>query len=197
MVSPSETERPVTEAPSATSLTLPIGRAQTISLVLLVPFAAASLLPHWLLWGAPAGDLIPAWVLLAIFASIPVHEGLHGVGYRQAGAARSSITFGVNWRALAPYAHCRAPLRASGYRWAVALPGLVLGGAPLLLGLASGSWAITMLAFANLAAAAGDALLYGMLWRVAPRAWVLDHPSEMGAVVLGQPGADSPPAAPE
>jgi hypothetical protein len=54
-----------------------------------------------------------------------------------------------------------------------------------------------MFAFLNLSAAAGDALLYGMLWRVPPRAWVLDHPSEMGGLVLGHADAEVPPVPPD
>jgi hypothetical protein len=173
-------------------------RAQGLSLVLMGVFALPSLLPHWLLWGAPNTAALgpaPYLTFLAVFAGgIVVHEGLHAVGYAQGGATRPEIEFGINWRGLAPYAHCTAPLRCGVYRWAVALPGLVLGVLPLGVGLLTGVWAVTLVAYVMLVAAAGDALLLWTLRGVSRDAWVQDHPHKMGALVLGHPASPVAPA---
>ena len=59
------------------------------------------------------------------------------------------------------YAHCTAALRCGPYRRAIALPGLVPGMPPLVIGLAAGHWGATLFAFVMLAFAGGDFLL---LW---------------------------------
>ena len=160
-------------------------RAQLISFVLVVPFAALSVVPHGYFWGLPDEDLFPLSVLGAMIGSIVIHEALHGLGYYWAGADRSDIEFGFNWSGLVPYAHCAVPLRANPYRVAIALPGLVLGVLPLVLGLSLGRWWLTAYAFLMLLAAAGDTLLLWIMRGVSGDAWMQDHPSKMGCLVLG------------
>jgi len=168
-------------------------RAQVVSVVLVVPFAALSVIPHGYFWGLPDEHLFPLSVLGAFFGSIIIHEALHGIGYYWAGADRSDIEFGFNWSSLAPYAHCTVPLRANPYRVAVALPGLVLGVLPLGVGLGLGLWWLTVYAFLMLTAAAGDALLLWIMRAVPGPAWTQDHPSKMGCLVLGHASASQPP----
>jgi hypothetical protein len=68
---------------------------------------------------------------------------------------------------------------------AIALPGLVLGVLPLVLGLSLGRWWLTAYAFLMLLAAAGDTLLLWIMRGVSGDAWMQDHPSKMGCLVLG------------
>ncbi|MFB6099539.1 MAG: metalloprotease family protein, partial [Salinibacter sp.] len=97
------------------------------------------------------------------------------------------------WSGLAPYAHCAAPLHCGAYRWAIALPGLVLGPPPLAAGLITGHWLTTLFAFIMLAAAGGDALLLWTLRGIPGNAWVQDHPCKMGALVLGHGSSGAAP----
>jgi len=172
---------------------MPMMRAQVIAIALFVPIVAISLLPHVYLWGVPDGNPFPLSLIAALLGSIVVHEGLHGLGYYWSGASRANIEFGFNWSGLAPYAHCSAPLRATPYRVAIALPGLVLGVPPLLAGLGLGSWWLTLYAFLMLAAAGGDALLLWTLRKVPGNAWTQDHPTQMGCLVLGHASSPVPP----
>lgn len=177
---------------------MPVGRAQILALVIMGVFALFAFLPHALIWGAPEAlssiSPMDGVLFVGLFvAGVVVHEGIHGLGYRWGGAAWSEIEFGVNWSGLAPYAHCAAPLRCGAYRWAIALPGLVLGIAPLAVGLTNGHWGATLFAFVMLAAAGGDVLLLWMLQGISRNTWVQDHPRKMGALVLGHGSSDAAP----
>lgn len=145
----------------------------------------------WLAWGWPAlqaglGQAFQPLVILPVFiVGIVVHEALHGLGWRTFGRLPwSAIRFGVVWQALMPYAHCRAPLTATAYRWGAALPGLVTGVLPVALGLITGRGVVLVLGAVLLAAAAGDALVLWAIRRVPGRTRVLDHPSRPGCYVL-------------
>lgn len=159
--------------------------AANVAGVVLLPVAAVPVAVHWLLYGGPASWV---WLVLALpvfVASIAAHEGLHAVGFFLAGARRADVRFGIDVKTLTPYAGCRIPLRASQYRLAVALPALVLGLAPLIVGLAAGWFWATLYGTAMLHAACGD---YAALWamrRVPAGARVQDHPARVGCQVVG------------
>ncbi|MFB6278193.1 MAG: DUF3267 domain-containing protein [Salinibacter sp.] len=174
---------------------MPLIRTQLLGVGVFLVLAAAGTAPYLLLWGSPpeSGGPSAALLMTVVFGGIVVHEALHGVGYVWGGADRSEVEFGVDWSSLTPYAHCGAPLRCGPYRWAIALPGLALGVVPLLVGLAVGSWATVLLAALMLGAAGGDAMLLWMLRGVPGDAWVRDHPSKMGSLVLGHPASEVPP----
>lgn len=193
MQSSSASQPPRVDRSDATSVAMSMEWAQILSFVLVIPIAAISIVPHWALWGAPPVNLFPLWLIALFVVSIVVHEALHGLGYRWGGAASSDVEFGFNWQGMAPYAHCSTALRANPYRLAIALPGLVLGGVPLGIGLLLGSWNLTMYAFLMLLAAAGDAMLLWMMRGVAGDVWIQDHPSEMGCLVLGHASSAEAP----
>lgn len=124
-------------------------------------------------------------VLIVILSSIIVHEALHGIGFRYfGGVPRSAIRFGVNWKTLTPFAGTSAVMPARGYRWSVALPGLVLGLVPVLWALvtASGIWA----AFGAfmIAGAGGDAAALWAMRRVPARALVRDAEARVGCQLV-------------
>jgi uncharacterized membrane protein YjgN (DUF898 family) len=122
--------------------------------------------------------------LAVFFISIVVHELLHGLGYRLGGAPRNAVRFGFQWKALLPYSHCTVPLRASAYRFAVALPGLVLGLLPAALGILLGSDMLALYGAGMLAGAAGDIMTLALLLPLKSDAQVQDHPSKPGFQIL-------------
>ena len=111
----------------------------------MVPIAFILLwLPYWIAWEVwPfAGFLQTSFggittLVLVMVASIIVHELLHALGFWLVGGVPwRRIKFGFSWQGFAPYAHCRDPLQTTAYRISVALPGLVLGVLPGLVGVA-------------------------------------------------------------
>jgi hypothetical protein len=156
-----------------------------ITLVLL----AAVLVPHAVLYRESAFTVffeeVGWWALPAFFAGIVVHELMHGVTMCAIGGLGwRDMTFGVNWKALMPYAHPRRPLPAYAYAIGAAMPGVVLGLAPAIVGLALGlgSWSAWGAIF--LGAAAGDLMVIYSLRGVRPTALVQDHPSRVGCQLV-------------
>lgn len=133
----------------------------------------------------PAGLLVGA---AAFFVGIFAHEGVHGLGFRAGGLAWSQIGFGFHWQSGSPYAHAHAPMRASAYRAAVALPGLVTGLAPLVVFLALGFFELTLASTLLFSLAAGDWLILVAIRGVPRDAMLRDHPSEPGAQIV--PGVE-------
>lgn len=121
---------------------------------------------HAKLWGAESVHVLvgnrPLLFPLAaaLVLSVALHELLHLAGYVWLGGAPRDAVH-VEWRGAVIVARCDVPLPARSYRAAVALPGLVLGVVPALLGLVSGTAWVTMYGAVMLGASVGDA---AVLW---------------------------------
>ncbi|MEM8559095.1 MAG: DUF3267 domain-containing protein [Bacteroidota bacterium] len=130
-------------------------------------------------WWVAGWRWVPGLIL-----GIVVHEALHGLAWKTAAKLPwSAISFGVNWKALTPYAHCNVPMPARAYRIGAATPGVVLGVVPVVVALAigSGPWAVFGTFFTI--AAGGDALILWLIRNV-PDSWLVeDHPTQAGCYV--------------
>ncbi len=100
---PEANRRPRLDRSEVTSVAVPMGRAQALSLCAVGLFGLLSFLPHWLIWGGVPGtgsEASPMALLLIgvlLVACVVLHEALHGLGYWWGGADRSEIEFGFNW----------------------------------------------------------------------------------------------------
>lgn len=99
-------------------------------------------------------------------------------------APADAIRYGFNWKGLAPYAHCYAVMSARSYRIGVALPGIVLGILPAVVGLVAGVWWLAAWGAVMLVSAGGDLAVLLAVRRVPGEALVQDHPSRVGCHVL-------------
>lgn len=123
-----------------------------------------------------------------VLVGILAHEFLHGLTWKLAGNTTwSAIKFGFNWRALAPYAHCRKPLEINAYRWGAAMPGILLGIFPFIIGLVTGKGWYTLFGFIFTVTAAGDILILWLIRKIETGTLVQDHP-EMAGCEIAQPG---------
>ncbi|MDX1636623.1 MAG: DUF3267 domain-containing protein [Balneolaceae bacterium] len=167
-------------------------RANVISLVLFVPLSVLLLLPHGLLWGWAKTwrDLTLFYERQVLFlslmaAGIIAHEWLHGITWKWLGGnSWKSITFGVNWSALAPYAHCKEPLAISVYRWGAAAPGLILGVLPYLAGMVTGYGWFTLFGYLLTITASGDFIILWLIRKLPGDALVRDHPGKAGCSLV-------------
>lgn len=137
----------------------------------------------------PSGETfqfrLSLWLVLLLFASIPVHEFLHGFTWQFfCKRGWKSIKFGIHM--LNPYCHCKEALAMKGYALGALVPMLVLGVVPILVGLITGSYSWFGFGAFNLAAAGGDASLIAILWRYR-RCLILDHPKEAGFLAYCKP----------
>ncbi|MFW6364350.1 MAG: DUF3267 domain-containing protein, partial [Spirochaeta sp.] len=112
---------------------------------------------------------------------ILIHELLHGItwGYFAPNGLKS-IKFGFKWKFVTPYCHCREPLKASHYKLGSAMPLLVLGVIPLLVGLIFGHGGFLAFGFIFSFTAGGDIIVLYMLRHIDNRSYVSDHPDKMG-----------------
>ena len=95
----------------------------------------------------------------------------------------ASVTFGIKWKQLSPYVHCREMLPLDPYRLGTFTPGLILGIVPGLVGLVTGNaWLLTFGLFLT-AGAAGDFYSLMKLMNVDRRYGVVDHPEEAGFIL--------------
>ncbi|MCA9925786.1 MAG: DUF3267 domain-containing protein, partial [Anaerolineales bacterium] len=180
----------------------PVVGAATISLIwanvvalLLLPVAYLLLfVPYRWVWGVGVLErvislnlLTLVGVVLVFGASIVVHEWIHAVAFvRIGGVAETAVRYGFSWKGMAPYAHCKAPMRAAAYRWAVLLPGLLLGVLPAVVGLAAGIWWLVMWGALMVVMAGGDTAVLIAMRHVPADALVLDHPKQAGCLIIDE-----------
>lgn len=119
-------------------------------------------LVHTWIWGAPGSGGLAAFLGL-LLAGLAAHEGLHSLAFIASGARWSDLHFGADLRHSLGYVGCRVEVGATAFRFALLLPGVVLGAGPLLAGLATGHYRVAQFGAALLAAAGGD-LCY--LWAI-------------------------------
>jgi hypothetical protein len=160
-----------------------------------VPLTLLPLMLSTFLWQRPAAmlsildPLFLAELLVLCLGGSWLHELLHAAGW----AVSSSLDWrrvqiGWRWHAMSPFARVDAPIQARGYRWGVALPGIVLGVVPTTMGLLKQSplmlWAGVLLTLAAL----GDALVLLRIRDLPGSRWVQDHPDRIGCSVLPPAG---------
>lgn len=120
-----------------------------------------------------------------LLVSIVMHELIHGLTWRVAAKASSAtITYGVHWKTLTPYAHVRGLMEVNAYRIGGLMPGLILGVIPYLLSLALGNTALLCFGVIHTLAAGGDGLILWSLRNVRQGTMVEDHPSRAGCYVI-------------
>jgi hypothetical protein len=177
--------------PDKVDVSISAGQATKMALALIPIFAVVVLVPHWLIWGGISfvGDVLavlrPIIVIPVFIISVFVHEALHGLGFVWFGhLAWRDVRFGFHWKALAPYAHCQAPLSAGAYRGAVLLPGLMLGVIPALIGVIIGLGGLSIYSIIMLMAAGGDFVILWVIRCVPASSLVLDHAERPGCWIL-------------
>ena len=80
-------------------------------------------------------------MLIILFAGIILHELIHGLTFLLfCKNGFKSIEFGIMWKYLAPYCHCKEPLPVRPYIIGALMPAIVLGFIPAGIGLITGKF---------------------------------------------------------
>ena len=95
-----------------------------------------------------------------------------------------SIKFGILWKTLTPYCHCKEPLKTKQYIVALLAPLLILGIIPAVISLMIGNLFLLILGIIFSATAAGDIMIYLLIRKENPEDYVQDHPSEAGYYIF-------------
>jgi hypothetical protein len=174
------------------NLTIDIVWANLFGFLMLTPVVFVYGIPFYFIWhhqypvdriGAYMDNI---WVNMlpavpVILAGIIMKELIHGITwsfYTKHGS--TSIRYGVRWKMLTPYCHCKEPLKVKHYVLGAIMPGLLVGVLPAIFALIKGNLPLLIFAIFFTVAAAGDFLMVHLLRKEDRESWVQDHPSEMG-----------------
>jgi len=126
----------------------------------------------------------PLLFFIVFLIGIILHELIHGITWAIfAKKGFKSIRFGVLWKMLTPYCHCKEPLLLKHYILGAIMPAVILGFIPALYSLIFGN--ITILFFGALftIAGVGDFLIVNLIRKENSNSLVQDHPSEAGCYI--------------
>lgn len=181
-----------------TEYTINTGKANLLSLILIIPIILTAILPFWAIWGTDymgarmldlryVADHKLMWslvLIVCIVAGFALHELIHGLSwYCFVQKGWKSIKFGILWKQFVLYCHCKEPLRAHCYRIGLMMPTLLLGIIPVGVAWATGSILLLCYGMIMIAGGAGDLLIFGLMFPVNGDAMVKDHPNRLGFVL--------------
>ena len=179
-------------------LTIDMAKAQLLSLIYFIPAAILLGLPYYFLWAVDYNlqtiiDMVPARLSVAVsmfticgvlIVGVVLHELIHGLTWAMfAKSGFKSIRFGVVWKFLTPYCHCKEPLLVKHYMIGALMPALLLGLLPSIIALFTGNLFYFVFGLFFTLAAGGDFMIINLLRRVDYNALVQDHPSKIGCYI--------------
>ena len=174
-------------------VTISIGWANIFGLLLLIPTGIIFGLPYHLIWTLDVQFDLPFWMelldiswifILYVLAGVVAHELIHGIFFaRYAKNGFQSVTFGVMWKMIAPYCHCKEPLTVRQYVIGAMMPTIILGFLPAILAIIIGNAGLLAFGIFFTIAGCGDILMIYALRKEKEDTLVEDHPSEAGFYV--------------
>lgn len=127
---------------------------------------------------------LPLLIIGVTIIGIVVHELIHGIFWSYfAKNGYKSIKFGIVWKAISPYCHCREPLLVKEYIIGAIMPGVILGLIPTIYSIINDNLEIFAFGTFFTLAAGGDIILIYLLRNEKMNSRVQDHPSEVGCYV--------------
>jgi hypothetical protein len=185
---------------SKDKLTIDLEWANIFGLVILIPIGLIFGLPYYFLWRDDLAEasvkslldnLSPVSLGLGVLAltgillgGIILHELIHGLVWAQfAKNGFKSIKFGVMWKMLTPYCHCKEPLKIKHYIMGASMPGILLGIIPASIALFNGNLYLLLFGILFTVSACGDLLIIHLLRKEKMDDLAQDHPSEVGCFI--------------
>ena len=167
--------------------TMGFGKVNLIALLLVFPITAMILSPFILIWNyetfKTGKEIFDDYLLYILIGGIIIHELLHGLTWALfTSDGLKSIKFGVKWKFLTPYCHCKEPLKVKHYKIGGAMPLFIMGIFPSIIGLAIGNGGVLSFGIFFTWAAGGDIIALYMLRKLDNNIYVSDHPEKMGFV---------------
>ena len=184
-------------------LTFDLIKANLYGLFSIIPILIIYLIPYYFIWQDSINKknlkdlliyykdnvylnpfLVGFIVLIALTIGIILHELIHGITWaKYTKNGFKSIRFGVLWKFLTPYCHCKEPLLVKHYIIGGIMPAIVLGLFPTLLSFITGNVFLLIFGIFFTMAAFGDFMIIFLLLRENKNSLVLDHPSEVGCYI--------------
>ena len=128
--------------------------------------------------------VIPFLFILTTILGIIIHELIHGITWSFfTKKGFKSIKFGVLWKLMTPYCHCKEPLLLKHYILGAIMPAIILGFLPGIHSIITGNLGLLIFAIFFTLAAVGDFLLIKLIRKEKSSSLVQDHPSEVGCYI--------------
>lgn len=175
-----------------------LGAAQIISFGYFLPFAFLFGIPYYWVWKNSLAleiqaqkDIIHSFghfyvfvILAVILIGIILHEFIHGLTWSQfAKNGLKSMKYGILWKHITPYCHCKEPLSVQHYIIGVLMPGIILGFLPCILAILTGNLMLLEFGLFFTYAAGGDFMIFNLIRKESKGTLVQDHPSEAGCIL--------------
>ncbi len=174
--------------------------ANVFALLLIIPVAIILLVPYFFIWneqfsvGAIKQMLADSSFVSSLSASlvffivmvigIVMHEIIHGITWSFfTSNGHKSIKYGVMWKLLTPYCHCKEPLKLTHYIFGAIMPAVILGIIPSIIAIFVGNLSLLCFGMLFTIVAAGDFLIIYSLRNDRFDDMVLDHPTAAGCYV--------------
>ena len=171
--------------------------ANVFGFLILIPISIIYVVPYYLIWGKDWFS--HNWwnnfhkiisfnnisnVFLFLLIGIITHELIHGFFWGIfAKKGIKSIRFGIIWKMLTPYCHCKEPLKIKHYIIGAIMPAIILGLLPAIYALIYGSMNWLLFGVFFTMAAAGDFLVINLIYKENMNDYVQDHPKEAGCYI--------------
>lgn len=185
---------------SKEKLTIDIAWANVFGILILIPIIILYGIPYFLVWGnnmnfagikeilkdSPHLVGVGSFSVFAVLITgIVIHELIHGLVWASyAKDGFKSIRFGVLWKMVTPYCHCKEPLKVREYIIGGIMPAIVLGLFPAVIAIVIGNVWLLFFGIIFTMAACGDFLVIHLLSKENWNDLVLDHPSEAGCYIF-------------
>jgi len=172
-------------------MTINVYWANIFGILLFFPTILIFGIPFYFMWKGEfqLENFLPsAWssliLILALILGIIAHELIHGIMWAIfAKNGFKSIKFGIMWKMITPYCHCKEPLKVNHYVLGAIMPAIILGFIPAILAIFIGNLGLLILGIIFIDAACGDFLIIYSLRKESKETLVEDHPSEVGFYV--------------
>ncbi len=178
-------------------LTIDLVWANVFGILILVPIGLIFGLPFYFIWKPQLNtkqflDSVEPHVVglgFLLFVGILslgiiLHELIHGVTWAKfAKGGFKSIKFGVLWKMLTPYCHCKEALTVKQYIIGAIAPAIILGIIPSIIAIMIGSFEFLIFGIFFTMAAGGDFLIINLIRKEKSSDLVQDHPSEAGCFI--------------
>ncbi len=178
-------------------LIIDIVKANIYAGLMLIPILIVFGMPYYMLWGADIDlkvivDSISPKLLFSnggiyfgvAMLGIVAHELIHGLTWLPfTKHGFKSIKFGILWKMLTPYCHCKEAMKVKHYILGAITPAIFLGFIPALVAIAIGNTGLLVFGMFFIMAGGGDFMIIHLLRNENKNDLVQDHPSEAGCYI--------------
>lgn len=178
-------------------LTINLVWANVFGIIILIPIGLIFGLPYYFIWRPqidikqfivsvePQEAIIGFLLIFGIMIiGIILHELIHGITWaRFTKNGFKSIKFGILWKMLTPYCHCKEALNVRQYIVGAITPAIIMGIIPSIIAIMIGNFGLLIFGMFFTMAASGDLLIINLIRKESNSDLVQDHPSEAGCYI--------------